>query len=233
MQLRHAISILVAALVACAATPAGATAEYDYGADEYVVIDGGLSRDTRTSLAAHADPGGGNFHVWLMAEPAHRKVAMLDAIGDDNNLDTKANAYHAEWSMDSRHVAVSWRHERHALQLNLYGIEGRRPHLITGPSLFHDVAGRDIGKDDDIRRGSPSIEWRTANRFVLRERMLLMTTDAGFAGRLGRFARIAERHEGGRFLVEFSAVADCVLVAGRRYRIAALRPGPFGDADGW
>jgi hypothetical protein len=233
MQPRHAVAILVAALVACAATPAGATAEYDYGADEYVIIDGGLSRDTKASLAAHADPGGRNFHVWLMAEPAHRRIAMLDAIGDANNLDTKANAYHAEWSADSRHAAVSWRRERHALQLNLYSIEKDRLHLVAGPSLFHDVAGRDIGKDDDIRRGSPSVEWRTATHFVLRERMLLMTTDAGFARRLGRFARIAERHEGGRFLVEFSAVADCVLVPGHRYRIADLRPGPFGDADGW
>ncbi|MBR0873551.1 hypothetical protein JQ633_24560 [Bradyrhizobium tropiciagri] len=233
MQLRHAISILVAAFVACAASPAGATAEYDYGADEYVIIDGGLSRDTKISLAAHADSGGGNFHVWLMAEPAHRRIAMLDAIGDDNNLDTKANAYHAEWSPDSRHVAVWFRRDRHELQLNLYSIDKDRPHLIAGSSLFRDVTGRDLGNGDDIRRSIPSVEWRSAKRFVLRERMLLMTADAGFARRLGRFARIAERHDGGRFLVEFSAEADCVLAVGHRYRIADLRPGPFSDADGW
>lgn len=233
MQIRYVVSILLSALLACAATPAGATAEYDYGPDEYVIIDGGLSPDTRTSLAAHAEGTRGDFHVWLMAEPAHRRIEMLDDISDDNNLDTKANAYHAEWSKDSRHVAVSWRRERHALQLNPYSVEGRRPHLIAGPSLFRDVTGRDIGNSDDIRRGIPSIEWRTAKRFVLRQRMLLMTTDAGFAGRLGRFGRIAERHDGGRFLVEFSAEADCVLAAGHRYRIADLRQGLFGDADGW
>jgi hypothetical protein len=130
-------------------------------------------------------------------------------------------------------VAVSFRRDRHELQLNLYSIEKDRAHLVAGPSLFRDATGRAIGKHDDIRRSGPSVEWRTAKHFVLRERMLLMTTDAGFAGRLGRFARIAARLDGGRFLVEFSAVADCVLVAGRGYRIADLRPGPFGDTDGW
>ncbi|MFB9266709.1 hypothetical protein ACFFWD_26725 [Bradyrhizobium erythrophlei] len=41
------------------------------------------------------------------------------------------------------------------------------------------------------------------------------------------------RLDGRRMLVEFSAGADCVPVAGQRYRIADLRPGRLGDDDGW
>ncbi len=208
--------IVLSALLACAATPAGATAEYDYGPDEYVIIDGGLSPDARTSLAAHAAGTRGDFHVRLMAEPAHRRIAMLDDISDDNNLDTKASAYHAEWSKD---LAMSrFRGAASGMRCSSTSTAWKAAarHLIAGPSLFKDVTGRDIGNGDDIRRGIPSIEWRTAKRFVLRQRMLLMTSDAAFARRLGRFGRIAERHDGGRFLVEFSAEADCVLAVGHR-----------------
>src|SRR5207253_2983443 len=104
--------------------------------------------------AAHGDGEGGsdNFHVWLMAEPAHRKITTLDAIGSNNNLDTGPDSYRAQWSADSRHVAVSFRSDRHVLELNLYEVERTRTDLIRGPNLFRDVTSRDIGSNDDLRR---------------------------------------------------------------------------------
>ena len=77
--------------------------------------------------------GDGDFHIWLMAQPAHRKIVPLDGIGSDNNLDTGPNAYRAQWSANSRRVAVSFRSELHATRLNLYTIENRRAHRFQAP----------------------------------------------------------------------------------------------------
>jgi hypothetical protein len=78
---------------------------HDYAPGEYAVIHDGLAPNKRLSLAAHGDgEGADHFHVWLMAEPAHRRIAALPGIGSDNNLDTGPDAYHAAWPRDSRHV---------------------------------------------------------------------------------------------------------------------------------
>lgn len=98
-----------------------------------------------------------------MAEPAHRRIAALGGIGSDNNLDAGPGAYHASWSADSRRVAVAFRSDRHVLELNLYRVENRRAHLISGPSLFREVTGRDVGPDDDLRRSVPGITWSGGN----------------------------------------------------------------------
>ena len=177
MTPRRAIPLVLAALLALAVAPARATLEHTYAKGEYAIIRDGLSPDGRKSLAAHGDgeSGDDNFHVWLMAEPAHRKIEALDDIGSDNNLDTGADAYHAFWSKDSREVAVTFRRERHEVQLNLYSIEGRRAHLIAGPSLFREVTGRDVGDRDDVRQSVPAIWWNGTRRFVLREYRVFMT----------------------------------------------------------
>jgi hypothetical protein len=81
------------------------------------------------SLASHGEgqDGAENFHVWLMAEPAHRKIMALDNVSEANNLDTAADSYHAFWSKDSRRVAVTFRRDRHQAQFNLYRVE-KSPH---------------------------------------------------------------------------------------------------------
>ena len=103
------------------------------------------------SLASHgADENfKSEFHVWLMAEPAHRKLARLPGIGPDGILGTGPNAYHAFWSTDSRHVAVTNRSERHVVEFELYGVEGRRARRVSGPSLFKGVTSRDVGRGED------------------------------------------------------------------------------------
>jgi hypothetical protein len=229
------LRVLLAAILALAVTPARATDEHDYARDEYAIIRDGLAPSKQLSLASHADPEsdghgiGHNFHVWLMAEPAHRKLARLPGIGPKAFLDTGPNAYRAFWSADSRHVAVNFRSDRHVLELNLYAIEGRRARLISGPSLFKDVTSRDVGRDDSSWRSVAWITWTGPRRFVLRENRLFQPSDPGFARMLGPWGKVTGKLVDGRELIEFAAEADCVLVAGNRYRIVDLRVGKFGE----
>ncbi len=235
MNRRRTLSAMLAALLALVIAPARATDTHDYAKGEYAIIRDGLAPDGRKSLASHGDGEGGseNFHVWLMAEPAHRKLAALEDIGSDNNLDTGPGAYYAFWSKDSRRVAVSFRSNRHVAELNLYHVEGRRAHLISGPTLFRDVTSREVGENDDMRRRVPRFEWKGARRFLLREYRLFVTSERGFARMLGAYGRTTDKPDEGKFFVEFSAEADCVLMPGNRYRIVDLRVGKFGDAGSW
>lgn len=231
MKTRRPLCVILVAMLVLAAAPVGATDSHDYAKNEYAIIRDGLAPDRKMSLASHAEGEGGvaNFHVWLMAEPAHRKIAPLDGIGSDNNLDTGPNAYRAAWSKDSRRVAVTFRSNRHVVELNLYAIEKRRAHLISGPSLFREVAGRDVDPQEDMRRSVPEIAWQGPDRFRLRERRLFLTSDDGFARLLGSYGKVTDKFDDGRMAVEFSAEADGVLIAGNRYRIVDLRVGKFGE----
>jgi hypothetical protein len=93
------IVVAAAALPALAIAPASATDTRDYAKDDYAVIRDGLAPSKRFSLAHGDGEGGtGSFHVWLMAEPAHRRIAALPGIGSDNNLDTGPDSYRAAWS---------------------------------------------------------------------------------------------------------------------------------------
>jgi hypothetical protein len=225
----------LAAFLAFAAAPACATDEHDYARDEYAIIRDGLAPNKQMSLASHADPEsdghgtGHNFHVWLMAEPAHRKLARLPAIGPQALLDTGPNAYRTYWSADSRHVAVNFRSGRHELELNLYRIENRRARLISGPSLFKDVTSRNVGRDDSSWRSVAWITWTGPRRFLLRENRLFQPSDPGFARMLGPWGKVTKKLDDGRELIEFSAEADCIMLPGNRYRIVDLRVGKFDE----
>jgi hypothetical protein len=227
--MNRALLLILAALFACAIAPAEATDEHEYAKGEYAIIRDGLAPDKHKSLASHGDGDGGrdNFHVWLMAEPAHRKLMALADI--DATLDSGPNAYYAFWSKDSRRVAVTYRSDRHIVELNLYQIEGRRAYPILGPSLFKDVTSRDPAPGDGMRRGVPEFEWKGTRRFLLREHRLFVTSDPGFARMMGAYGKITDKLDEGRFFVEFSAEADCVLMSGNRYRIIDLRVGKFGE----
>jgi hypothetical protein len=231
----RSVRVLLAAFLALAAAPVCATDEHDYARDEYAIIRDGLAPSKQMSLASHADPEsdghgiGRNFHVWLMAEPVHRRLARLPGIGPKAFLDTGPNAYRAYWSADSRHVAVNFRSDRHELELNLYGIENRRARLISGPSLFKDVTSRDVGRDDNIRRRAAWVVWTGPQRFLLKESHLFVASDPAFARMLGRFGRLGDKRDDGSFFVEFSAEADCIVLPSNRYRIVDLRVGKFGD----
>lgn len=225
MFLRIAI-VAAIVLFACATVPSRATSNHQYAKDEYAVIRDGLAPDKKMSLAAHGDGelGDGDFHVWLMSEPEHRKVMALPDIGSENNLDTAPDAYHAFWSEDARHVAIAFRSSRHEVALNLYSIEGGRARPLHAPGLFKEVTGRDVADRDDRRQLISGIEWRRGGRVRLREYQTFVVSDPAFLRPLGSYGRVKEKLDGGRLFVEFAAEADCVLDGNGRYRVVDLRP---------
>jgi hypothetical protein len=242
MQFRVLTSLIAGASLVLG--PARATSTYHYGKDEFVIISDGLAPSKHLSIAAHGggEDGDENFHVWLMAEPAHKRLAVLENMtctdhgASDACLDSGADAYNAVWSPDSRHVAVSFRTNRHMLRLNIYTIEGRRAVLVSGPSLLHEVIGREIkAADDDFddyRMRIFQLTWRGPDRFVIVERRLFQTRDAGLAGRLGGYSKeLKVRTNDGQRLVGFSAEAECRLLPGSRYKVIDLKPGQFDAFD--
>ena len=229
------ISVTFALLLALAAVPARATSNHEYAKGEYGIIRHGLAPNGQISLASRGEGelGDGDFHVWLMAEPAHRKMVMLDDISSHNNLDTDPDAYHAFWSKDSRHVGVAFRSSRHEVTLNLYRVENRRAHLIAGPSLFKEVTSRDVIQSDDLRVFNSIVEWHGGNRFRLREYRSFVVPDDKLAKLFGKYGRVSEKLHDGNLVIEFYADAECEALPGDRTRIVDLRPGKAGDADDW
>jgi hypothetical protein len=233
--MRIALLISFAIAAGLALMPARATSEYKYGKDEYVTIRGGLAPNKQFSLASH---GGGEdadegFHVWLMTEPAHRRIVALESISEDNILDSAADAFHALWSQDSRYVGVAHRYSRHEVALDLYRIDGRRADLIASPNLFKEVTGRDVTDDDDLHVNDAIVEWHGGNRFRLREFRSFVVPNDHLLKLLGAYGSVAEKMDGGKLYIEFFANAECELLPGGRVRVIDLKPGKHGDADNW
>jgi len=235
MRIRVQRACVLAACLALAAIPARATSNHQYAKGEYAIIRGGLSPSKQLSLASHGEGelGDDNFHVWLMAEPAHRKIVALNDISSDNNLDTGPDAYHAFWSKDSRHVGIAFRSSRHEVTLNLYRVENRKAYEIAGPDLFKEVTHRAIGEDDGLTASISIVDWHDGNRFLFRLSQTFVTSDDKLTKLFGAYGRNAEKLDDGRFAVEFYADAECELLPGDRTRVVALKPGIPSDADTW
>lgn len=232
MRLSLAVSLVLACL---AVASARATSEYQYGPNEYVIIRDGLAPDKQLALATHGggERGDDGVHVWLMAEPAHRRLVKLEGIGGDNILDTAADAFHAFWSKDSRRVGVAHRSSRHEVELDLYRIDGRRAHPIESPGLFKEVTSRDVGDSDGLRARNAIVEWKSGNRFVVREFLAFVADDDRLLKLLGKYGTLVEKMDGGRFYIQFFANAECELAPGDRVLVLDLKPGKPGDADKW
>ena len=232
---RSILLFSLAAWVAFAGAIAHATSNHEYGKDEYAIIRDGLAPDRQMSLASHGEGelGDGNFHVWLMAEPTHRRIVALPDISPDNNLDTAPDAYHAVWSKDAGRVSVAFRTSRHEVELNLYSIEGSRVREISGPSLFKEVTGREVADRDGVSQSISAVEWRGGNRFVLREFRSFVTSDPAFLRLLGAYGHVAEKLDGGKLYVQFAAEADCLLLPGNHTRVIDLRPANPEQPPDW
>jgi hypothetical protein len=224
--------LLASLLGAALCSPACATSAYEYAEGEDVVIDGGMAPSLQRSLASRGEGSSGsdNFHIYLMAEPAHRRITALRSITSKDILDSGPKAFHASWAPDSRHAAVAFRVDRHVLISRLFRIERHHAVEIAGPSLFKDVTGRDVGyRNDDERTSVPTIAWLGPRRFVVTENRLFRVSSPNLLRSLGRFGRPADDAGDKRTFVKFSAAAVCQLVHGNRYRIVDLKPGRFDD----
>jgi len=227
------VMVAIAAL-ACAGRPAAATANYEYQPDEYVTIKRGQAPDGRHALATHGEGefGDRNFHVWLMV--GGKRIAALPGISSNNNLDTAATAYNADWAPDSRHVAVSWRVNRHIMQLNLYSVDDRRATLIELPDLFKEVTSRAIRDDDDLRTSVPVFAWSSPSSVVVKEFRLFAATNGDattLLRALGRFGQPDDAQpQRDRTFVVLVVEAEYKLAPSRRPRLISLKP---GDLNWW
>jgi regulation of enolase protein 1 (concanavalin A-like superfamily) len=99
-----------------ASTDAFATSNYDYGADEYVAINNGISPNRQLAITAHGegDLGYRNFHLFLFDAITGRKIGPLEEIV--GTLDTGATAFAARWAKDSSEVQIIYRVDRHVPQ---------------------------------------------------------------------------------------------------------------------
>jgi len=202
---------------------AQATSNYAYAKGEYVTVTNGTAPNHQYAVVAHGsgELGDVDFHLYLVAEPGHRVIGPLEEVKDI--LDTGPTAYTAHWSADSGHVALLYRSDRHIAAMNLYRIERGRAYPISGPTPLPAIVGRFGLPDLDVRSRSFELNWLGPKRFVLKEKAIMKTESTDVVRKLGPFAR-PDAESGGDF-VDFSAVAECELVSGNRFRIVALKPG--------
>jgi hypothetical protein len=218
MRSHRAISaLLLCALFAAASVPARASSTDRDTKKEYPLLDHRLAPNERMSLAFRGESESGSFHVWLMEEPAHRRIIALPGIVETYHDSTPQ----AVWSKDSRYVAVIFRSSRNQEEFRLYEIEGHRVRSIGGPRLFKQVTSREVADSDGAYLRYYGIEWRGPSRFVLREYQSFdPSPDADLLRLLAAYGHASKA---GSF-VEFAVEADCRLEADHRYRIVDLGP---------
>ena len=225
-KLLLALAIVVVPVVTGANCWARASAGHDDKQTDYVVVDGGRAPDNRFSIAAHREwQGGGKFQLYLMAEPAHEKIASLGSIDAHAVLESAASAFAARWAPDSRHVALMLRTDRHDTTMQLFEIRDRRPHRLDGPTLFRAAAGSIPESSHDYvpTASVTELKWLGPATFQLKDYRVYMTSTPNLARALGAFAKPSPS---GR-LVEFSAQAVGEFAPGDRYKIKDLQPGKF------
>ena len=126
-MMRRLLLTMIVALLGTSA-PAHATTVYDYKVNEYVIVDHGRAPNGKLSIAAHGEGqfGSDNFHLYLIAEPAHSPIVTLPSINSSVILDSGPSAFYARWSPDSGHIAIMFRTARHVAVMLLYEIRDGR-----------------------------------------------------------------------------------------------------------
>jgi len=217
------------ALLACVSV-ALATDSHDYKKGEFLVVKHGLSPDKQYSIAA----GDSNFHINLMDAATKKRIGPLTEIGEDGVLDSAAEAIEASWSPDSKHVAISFRQDRHLLVTFLYRIENRHAYLVNVPSLFDTVApkfDREAYKMDDTSRGMVSVMWKGPNKFELSESSEYYHVRKSPQSKFGKFVKVTKEDtgDGKETAVYFAADAVCELTDHDGVEVLQMKPGKFYD----
>jgi hypothetical protein len=223
---------VIAGVLTCALVQVHATSEYTYKKNEYLVIAGGQAPNKFFSIASHGngEGGGDDFHLYLMAEPAHRKIVRLPEIGPDDVLDTAPDAYEARWTPDSRHVAVGFRSDRHIAEVRLYRIRDRTAQLIAVPDLLRRVIKNASIPEYAARR--LELYWLGPTKFRLEESVTFrVSSSSPTLAILGPFGREPAEQNPQWPVLEFSAEAVCELVPGGKSRVVEFRPGNFRFGD--
>jgi hypothetical protein len=116
---------------------AAATAMYDYKPGQFLVIEHGTSPDKKFSIVAGENKAG-EFGVYLRDAQTKKLIGQLEEVATE--LDSAADAFHAHWAPDSKHVGVSSRADRHLTRNVIYRIENRRAYVVETPELMCHAA---------------------------------------------------------------------------------------------
>lgn len=214
--------VLLGAAWSAGAGSAGATAVYRYKKGEFPIVSDGRSPDGQYSIASHGEGefGDENFHLYLFAEPEHKRIGPLEEV--DRILDTAPDAYSAIWSADSRHVALLYRSDRHIRALTLYRIERRRAFIVTGPTVLEAKLAMTVdGRPDlELRARGLDFAWGGESRFQLSENGTVQTRLPDVLRKLGADPAEADRPDGPEAgpHVEYNGVMIC-RIAGDRYEV--------------
>jgi hypothetical protein len=116
---------------------AAATAMYDYKPGQFLVIEHGTSPDKKFSIVAGENKAG-EFGVYLRDAQTKKLIGQLEEVATE--LDSAADAFHAHWAPDSKHVGVFSRADRHLTRNVIYRIENRRAYVVETPELMCHAA---------------------------------------------------------------------------------------------
>ena len=136
----RSLALLFAGLLALAALPAAATSNHAYGPDEWAPIADAASPDGRLRVVAHGEGelGIDGFGLHLARADGTRLGPLTGP--DDPFLDTAPDAYRAFWAPDSRHVAVTFRADRHEVETSIWTVGDGRIARVAGPDLVAAAA---------------------------------------------------------------------------------------------
>ena len=225
------IMILCGMALVCLTAAVYATDNYEYKRGEYALINAGMAPNLRYSIRANGsgELGYDNFHLYLMAEPYAKKIGPLTEI--DEILDTGPQAYRARWSPDSTHVALTYRTDRHFINLLLYRIQkGRAFPVSRPPSLLNAVMPTKASFSARQRSHYFEVTWINSTRFRLHEQQYFNPSTPAQAKLLGNFGKSDKDEQTGEpvtYGLSFSAEAMCELLPNDKVKIAHIQPGKF------
>jgi hypothetical protein len=206
--------------------PARATDNYEYRDGEYAIVSDGRSPDGRWSIAAHGDGPYGyeHFGLYLMREPAHEKRA---ALLEGEHLDTGPLSTIAIWALDSKHVVLLYRSDRHVLDLQLFAVADGKARSIPVPSLA-DTIGQSYFKPGvhyELFSRFHRVTWQKPDRLALEEFDTFDAAKPIFRAGLEAYLNV-ERLGTERTFTNFSASAACQITEKGKVRIADIKPQP-------
>lgn len=214
-------------LLLLCARPVAATDNCSYKADEYAIISGGRSPDSRWSVAAHGDGPYGyeGFDLYLTREPSHEKLAPLRT---RDYLDTGPLSIVALWAPDSTHVAVLNRSARHVLDLRLFAVADGKVQSIKVPLLINLVGQQHLkpGVHYEFFSRLYRVTWQEPDRLTYEELDTLDASEPIFGAGLEAYLTL-NRLGPERTFTNFSAHAACEITGRGELRFLSVKPLPL------
>ena len=211
---------------------------YDYKPGETLVIDHGLAPDRGLAIAAGVTgkKSDKRFCLFLVDGKSHARIGPLEEFGDP--LDTGARSITAAWGPDSRHVAITYRVDRHVTETLVYRVETRRAYPVTGPmDLLTEVQGAKTLDDAQRTTDYRTLKWLSASRFVLHQHSQFHHVGRNLPAGLERLGELTDDDDGQadqtggkqHYCFDFYGDGVCELLPGDKFRLESVQPTPVAD----